>query len=229
MLVLLLEGLNFNMLVNPLNNIKQFWIAFEGISGCGKSTIIKEVFSVLDPLIGPIKIITEKTHPILQNNVFSNNNLNSTIPKEYLVYYWWLARRLNLDYLKKINCNCILYDRYYDSTYVYGPITSLDDIKYNFSNIFQMPDVTFYLRLKDLNVAFNRNSLEYSDPYEAMDLEKLKYYQKRYDDLYLNSPYRTANIHFIDAQESISNITSTIIDILKNKYHIMDKNFFNNI
>ena len=32
-----------------------------------------------------------------------------------------------------------------------------------------------------------------------------------------------------DAQESISNITSTIIDILKNKYHIMDKNFFNNI
>ena len=196
-LVLLLEGLENSMLINPLQNIKQFWITFEGVSGCGKSTIINEVYSILNPLIGPIQIITEKTHPIVQEFVFSDSAINSSIPTEFLVSYWWLARKSNLEYLKKINCNCVLYDRYYDSTYVYGPITGLSDIQYNFSDAFHKPDVTFYLRLNNLKVAFDRNSLEYDDPYEAVNLNKLENYQSRYDDLYLKSSYRRYNINNI--------------------------------
>ena len=220
------------MLINPINNIKQFWIAFEGISGCGKSTIIQEIFSILNPLIGPVKIISEKTHPIVQNNVFSSNEVNSLINKNHLIYYWWLARRANFDYLNKIKCNCVLYDRYYDSTYVYGPIINSTDIEYNFSKVFQVPDVTFYLRLNDIKIAFQRNSIESSDPYEAVNLEKLEKYQFRYDNLYSHCIYRkydNHNVHFINAEQSISKVVSDIINILRNTYHIMDKNFFNNI
>lgn len=205
-----------------------FFVTFEGIEGCGKSTQINKVYNFFKKKkIKCIKtrepggtLIAEKIRKLIIYNL-KNNEDNLT---ELLLL---LASRSNhfkkiLKYLNK--GYVVLCDRYIDSTYVYQYYEQGQSL--NFINLIQnkidggiKPDITFFIdipaKISKLRVS-NRKNLDRFDKYSEKKLDKLRNY-------YLKLSNKFNRIKNIDGSKDPGSVQKEIINYLNKK------NVFQNI
>lgn len=202
-------------------------ISFEGVCGSGKSSLIdslKTNYFQNNTSFKRILRITDKSHELVQNYIF-NNTEQSNYSDNCRLFIWWLARKLQYCEMNIENYDILLYDRYYDSTFVYTPYMTPTAISMNFGLDFLKPDITFYLRFDDLKESLVRNNIDYTDPYETVNLSQLENIQSKYDFLYNSIPERCYkvsdnNIHIINANLSKDDIYSLVSDKLNSYFNI---------
>ena len=202
---------------------RPFLVTFEGIDGCGKTTILSHVTDYCQSKSIPYKTIAEKHHPLIQSKIFNSDKLPSF---QLQLLYWWQTRRelLEENYLfnEFEDLNVVFFDRYYDSTYAYQYLTTGSiESKFNFnSSIFPTPNLTFYLQLDQataLDRLVDRNS---NDFYEKLD--SLKYIDQ-YNNLYTSQKCdREYNynhtIEIIDVSLSENTVAEIVISKFKRQY-----------
>lgn len=168
-------------------------VSFEGIDGCGKTTIINEIKKTLD-----------KTHNVYLSyepgNIFGEiakfGNDKLFLPNSNILL-WWLSRLYEQNLNEFRSANIVLKDRYYDSSFVYQNLLNNKTLfEMNYNECFIVPNITFIFKI-DINIAISR-ILEKNkfDQYEDDDYNKLKHRQQEFLKLPYLFPER--NIKIID-------------------------------
>ena len=205
---------------------KGLFLTFEGCDGCGKTTVIKEVYEELlkrnisclltrEP--GGSKIAEE-----IRNIILDRKNTEMDIRTEALLYA--ASRRQHLieiilPALKE--GKIILCDRYLDSSLAYQGYARGIGIEEVYSiNLFatdnQLPDVTFFFDLS-AEEGLNRISKNKNREVNRLDLEKLDFHKKVYEG-YKKIIYKYQNRTFkiIDAHKTIEEEKEEILSIILN-------------
>lgn len=210
---------------------KPIIIAFEGIDGCGKTSIINHIIKgnycqdsnlkLLDHIGHRYYFTDKKYFQLLINNFFLVKEANCF--NKYAILCWWCARFRNKEEMYALHDSTplIFYDRYYDSTYIYGDLENdIIAAEYNYDKTkFLTPTVTFYLKT-DPEVALSRkldridNDVCKTIYDNNVDLAKI--YSDRYDSLFLkdNKYTKDRSICIIDANQSIEYIINDVLNRL---------------
>ena len=163
------------------------FIAFEGIDGCGKTSVIKQLlnhYQFMEPYL------YKETDKIF-GYYAKYGSTDIKISVEESVHLFYLQRLLNLDEIKRTNPGIVICDRYYDATWVYGG-KNKDLYEYNFSSIYPKPDLTIFLNPSIITIK-NRLQERVSttdinesavDLFEDTDINKLEKYRASYIELY---------------------------------------------
>ena len=103
-------------------------IAFEGIDGSGKSSVLKAVNDILNNDNYKTYISYEPATFFGKLAKYGGPDLN----KEDTVYLWWLARRYEQSLSQFKSADIVLKDRYYDTTWVYQKLENTTLEMHNF-------------------------------------------------------------------------------------------------
>lgn len=207
--------------------IYPFFVTFEGVDGCGKTLMIQKLQNFCESNKIRYQICSEKQNDIVLEKIFKNPQ---KISQKLQLLYWWQSRRSLLEkyYYNFFNwdISLLIFDRYYDSTFVYQNLEyNTIESKFNFNEgLFPTPDLTFYLQV-DYQTAITRMDKRHSkrDLYEE-DLKNIEKYINRYDTLYYKKhetdrPYDLSHvIEIIDANLSEPTVTEIIISRFKKLY-----------
>lgn len=156
--------------------MKQKLVVFEGIDGCGKTSVIELIKTFLNNARISYYLSYEPGNQFGKMAKFGTSGLTSKDD----IYLWWLARRFEQNLFVNKEYNIILKDRYYDSTYVYQNFKDTYLEQHNFDeNYFMKPDLTIFL---DVNpeiaikrmINRNKNGNTKKDLYETSNIDILK-------------------------------------------------------
>lgn len=197
---------------------------FEGIDGCGKSTVMQTVADMLNETEHSNDFTTtaEKYHPIVNNGLFNYGDESNRPCETSIIHYWWLSRIIILDQLKTSPSRGLFLDRYYDSTFVYQNLPSkpLSVLQHNFDPIyFAVPNITFYFKVSP-EIALSRlvKDGNPNDIFEDKKLETLKEKSDLYDQLYTLKPYEPIcgkrNVCLIDADADLDTVIGTVAGVV---------------
>ena len=163
------------------------FISFEGIDGCGKTSIVERLLEYYQSKNVYLYKETNKIFGYYAKYGFTDFKLHTT----ECVHLFYFQRLLNLREIDQLKPEIVICDRYYDSTWVYGGENeNLYD--YNFSSIFKKPDLTIFIdpsintvieRIKErkINTDINESA---DDLFEVTDINRLEKYRKSYIKLY---------------------------------------------
>ena len=183
-------------------------ISFEGLDGCGKTTIVNKLINYSKNK--KIYLSCESDNEFGKLAKFGNNKISNLDT----VYLWWLARRLEQNNKDYKNADIILKDRYYDSTYVYQELKyNKCLLKHNYDErYFNKPNLTFIIDISvETSIKRKQNRLNDNDLHNSNNLNLLN--ERRYD--FLNLPnFNDRNIHIINGEDNIDNIFSSILKIM---------------
>ena len=173
-------------------------ITFEGLDGCGKTSVINELKYYLDANGISYYISYEPADEFGKIAKYGQYDITS----EDTLYLWWLARIREQKKFLNMNVDLVIKDRYYDSTYVYQNFNNPLIYEYNFSKeIFLTPDLTIYL-----------------DVLPETSLSRLGKFEDRKEDLYETSDYislkarRDKYIKLVEIQKQFRNIQTIRTD-----------------
>ena len=192
-------------------------ITFEGIDGCGKTTIINKL----------------KDHLQISHTVYLSyepGNIFGHLAKvgcpglsvESSIWLWWLSRQFEQNSNEYKKSNIILKDRYFDSTLVYQDLLNFQDlfnINYN-KSYFDFPDLTFIFSI-DIKLALSRiKNRNLFDQFENVDIEKLTKRQNIYLDLphiFPNRKFKIINVTDKNIDEIYNECLTTIEDTINDQ------------
>jgi len=154
------------------------FIVMEGVDRVGKTTAIQNTAKLLKSLNYDVVTISESNDPVVQYIKQSKLSIDEIVPM-------FIQMREEHQHLisKFTHSNTILlWDRYSDSTYVYG----YDYVKNDLSKIkyfdFILPDLTIYL-YANVGLILSRIKDE-CDRFTSQSESNIKKYLDRYDELY---------------------------------------------
>ena len=182
------------------------FIVFEGLDGCGKTSVIDGVKTILQNGGSSIDISYEPRTEFGKLAKFGHPDYCTNDS----VYFWWLARRYEVDRFTQLSVDYVLKDRYYDTTWVYLELDGDSREIHNFDpKYFVQPDLTIYLDATPeicLQRMGDHNKRE-KDRFETTDLEKLNKRRKLYHKLIKKHIDDGYNIVSIDTtQNSLNNV-----------------------
>lgn len=151
-------------------------ISFEGIDGCGKSSVISAVNEILRNMSYTTYVAYEPGTFFGKLAKFGGPDLN----KEDTVYLWWLARRFEQSLQVFNSVDLVLKDRYYDSTWVYQNLKYSTLESHNFDEkYFIKPEVTIILDVSP-EVAIQRMSKSRNiEPKDLYENDSLHIFEER--------------------------------------------------
>lgn len=199
------------------------FISFEGGEASGKTTQIKMLSEFLTNA-GIDHIVTRepggtKIGEKIREILLSKENEEMDPDAEILLFAATRAQLVNELILPNLEQGkMVISDRYIDSSYVYqglGEAERIWDIFWLNQRTLSkcMPDITFYLDI-DPEVAFKRrNGPDSNDRIETKTLEFHKKVRQEFLSLAEKCPDR---IKVIDASQTVEEINSQIINIIKN-------------
>lgn len=188
-------------------------ITFEGLDGCGKTSVINELKHYFDANNIKYYVSYEPGDEFGKIAKYGEFNITS----EDTLYLWWLARIREQRKFMEMDVDIVIKDRYYDSTYVYQNFDNPLIYEYNFNDsIFLRPDLTIYLDVSPEISLQRMGKLEdrKEDLYETSDYISLEFRRERYKQLIRNQKdFR--NTHIINTNDvSLEFVVGKII------YHI---------
>ena len=195
---------------------KGFFISFEGIDGCGKSTQVKLLREKLNSQMKKVKIVREpgglKISEQIRTILLNPDNSSMTPETEALLM---IASRAQLteEVIKPLLNKgfFVLADRYADSTLAYqGGGRKLDIQILKKINKFAIkdlvPDITFFIDIKPED-ALKRSEVSSPDRIEGAGIDL----QKNVQQAYLNLAQEFSNRFIVlDGYESVNGIHSII-------------------
>lgn len=160
--------------------------SFEGVDGCGKTTLIDKVYTTLRMWNLPVVRLAEPTG--IYRDLLKSGKVNNFAERFYVLMA--CRARMQVEYMKNEN-NIVLLDRYIHSTLAYQPlqfdITQEEILKLN--SDCEMPEITFWLNTP-LDICMQRldkrgrdEDDKFSDEFYA-DVNKA--YEKMYEKQTLN-------------------------------------------
>ena len=202
---------------------KGLFLTFEGCDGCGKTTVIKEVYEELlkrnisclltrEP--GGSKIAEE-----IRNIILDRKNTEMDIRTEALLYA--ASRRQHL--IEKVepalnDGYLVICDRFVDSSLVYQGVArniGIDEV-YQI-NLFAIgdvfPDTTIFFDIP-YEIGLERINKNQRDT-DRLDLESNDFHKKVYEGYMTICEKYADRITKIDASKSIDEVASQVIDIIK--------------
>ena len=203
------------------------FITFEGPDGCGKSTILEEVYKNLMNLDFPVIKTREpggtRISEKLRNIILDEDNKELTAVTESLLMA--ASRSQHVEELiipaikeKKI----VLCDRFVISSLVYQGYArnlGIDKIlKLNeFATLDTKPDMILFFDVSEKNILDRRKKRNTSDRLEKEEVDFHKRVYKGYN--YIKEKFQEDdNFHIVDANKEISEITSYCISIILDNY-----------
>ena len=201
------------------SSINPFFVVFEGVDCSGKTTAYHALIDYLIENTITFVAYTEKLFEPVADKIFK---VAETPSQELQLLYWWTARRKALESAYAISNppSVILFDRYYDSTFVYQNISLAGPefrMTYN-SNFFPKPDLTFYLKCNIdtiLERLTNFRSNDINDPYENKN--KMQQYISRYNMIY-DLERNDSSIEKIDANQPLEIVKHNILKLFDIHY-----------
>ncbi len=166
------------------------FVVFEGCDKVGKTTAIQNTAKFLKSLDYDVVVISESSDPIVQYIKQSDLSIDEIVPM------FIQMRKEHQSLISRfVNSKTILlWDRYSDSTYVYGYSYHNGDLsKIKYFN-FILPDLTIYL-YADIGLILSRIRDEY-DRFTSQSENNIKKYLDRYDELY--SLHSLVNVEALD-------------------------------
>lgn len=191
------------------------FIVFEGIDGCGKTTIIKQVAKLLKKIPqykNKILITREPCGTKIGENIKKIILKNPKIDNRTEALLYAASRRQHI--VEKIKPNfkkkIILCDRFIDSSLVYQGLTHNLEIKKIWSiNLFAIEkikaDITFVL---DVNPKISAERIKKRKKVDRFDLKKIDFHQKAREAFLKISQEK--NHILIDGNKKINEITTKI-------------------
>lgn len=203
------------------------FITFEGPDGCGKSTILEEVYKNLVNLDFPVIKTREpggtRISEKLRNIILDEDNKELTAVTESLLMA--ASRSQHVEELiipaikeKKI----VLCDRFVISSLVYQGYArdlGIDKIlKLNeFATLGTKPDMILFFDVSEKNLLDRRKKRNTSDRLEKEEVDFHKRVYKGYN--YIKEKFQEDdNFYIVDANKGISEITSYCISIILDNY-----------
>lgn len=203
------------------------FITFEGPDGCGKSTILEEVYKNLVNLDFPVIKTREpggtRISEKLRNIILDEDNKELTAVTESLLMA--ASRSQHVEELiipaikeKKI----VLCDRFVISSLVYqGYARNLGVDKIlelnEFATLGIKPDMILFFDVSEKNILDRRKKRNTSDRLEKEEVDFHKRVYKGYN--YIKEKFQEDdNFHIVDANKEISEITSYCISIILDNY-----------
>lgn len=167
------------------------FIVFEGVDRVGKTTAIELTAELLCKEGHNVVMISESSDPVVQYIKQTKLPLDDIVPMMFQIRE---EHQLLIDKFIRSR-DILLWDRYFDSTYVYGYefLKSNPDYEDELFN-FYIPDLTLYLHA-NVDLIMSRIGVE-KDRFTG-SRDSLELYLDRYEELYDDvSAYR--NIHQLD-------------------------------
>lgn len=116
--------------------------SFEGVDGCGKTTLIDEVYEILSKWDMPVVRLIEPSG--VYRKLLKSGEVNNFAERFYIMMA--CRAKMQSEYMKNKN-NIVLLDRYIHSTLAYQPlqfnVTQEEILKMN--RDFEKPEMTFWL------------------------------------------------------------------------------------
>ena len=146
------------------------FIAFEGVDGVGKTSIINILIDMLSH--HKLYIYSEPSNEF--GYIAKYGDSNALLHDIDLLYLWWVARKYEIRKFGFQNADIILADRYYDSTYVYlNKYFDKHMTYHNYdSNFFPQPDITFVLEAES-HITLTRSREDMIDRFKPSDITKI--------------------------------------------------------
>ena len=202
------------------------FITFEGVEGCGKSTVIELIFSRLQkenyPIIltrepGGVKIAEEIRNIILDKENTSLDDRTEALlfaasRRQHLVEKVWPALKEN---------KIVLCDRFLDSSLAYqggGKHLGVEEVlNINlFATEKTMPDLTILFDI-DPRIGLARINKNKNREVNRLDLESLKFYDTvRNTFLELSKKYNERYV-VIDASKTLDEVVENVYSIIKKR------------
>ena len=214
-----------------LSNNFGYFITVEGPDGCGKTTIAKEVFTILQKKY-PNKVVLTR-EPGGKNNIIAEeirnillNHIDYKIDNraEALLFAASRAQHVNDFIIPKLNeGNIVLCDRYIHSSVVYqgyvrnwGIKEVLDINKFAIQNIMPCLVILIMLEPEKCFERIKQNSRDMN----RLDCESISLHNKVYEGYKKLANKFPENICVVDGSGSIQEITSQVMKILEDKIKI---------
>lgn len=208
-----------------------YFITFEGPDGCGKTTIAKEVFKILEKQY-PNKVVLTR-EPGGKNNIIAEeirnillNHIDYKIDKraEALLFAASRAQHVNDFILPKLKeGNIVLCDRYIHSSLVYqgyvrnlGIKEVLDINKFAIQNTMPCLVILIMLEPEKCFERIKQNSRDMN----RLDRESINLHNKVYEGYKNLANKYPESICVVDGSGSIQEVTNQVIKILKDKIKI---------
>lgn len=203
------------------------FITFEGPDGCGKSTILKEVYEVLVDMDIPVIKTREpggtRISEKLRNIILDENNKELTDVTESLLMAASRSQHVEELIIPALNeKKIVLCDRFVLSSLVYQGYArdlGIDEIYElnEFATLGTKPDMILFFDVTEDNLLSRRKERNTSDRLEKEELSFHKKVYKGYN--YIKEKYQgDENFYIVDANKDISEVTSYCISIILDNY-----------
>lgn len=203
------------------------FITFEGPDGCGKSTILKQVYEKLVDLDIPVIKTREpggtRISEKLRNIILDENNKELTDVTESLLMAASRSQHVEELIIPAIKENkIVLCDRFVLSSLVYQGYArdlGIDEIYElnEFATLGTKPDMILFFDVTEDNLLSRRKERNTSDRLEKEELSFHKKVYKGYN--YIKEKYQgDENFYIVDANKDISEVTSYCISIILDDY-----------
>lgn len=204
----------------------KYFFTFEGIDGCGKTTIINKLEELLKKKY-TIKINLESDNLIIDSAKFGKLNSNKTNG----FFLFWAGRyQQQLENISQ-DIDIVLQDRYWDSTLVYSDFPNSVIMNFNYNNkIFPKPDITFILNISP-ETSISRAKKQDGIYDCSLDIKNAKEKQDKFLSLSWNHFIPENNYYIIDNEKLLDKTINEIYNHINNfinknereKFHFLEK------
>lgn len=201
--------------------MKGKFITIEGLDGSGKTTVLEHIKVFLEKENYPIEL-TREPGGTEKSEAIRNIILNGSIDKRTEVLLFAASRREHV--VKKIlpalnKGKIVISDRFLDSSIAYQvfarQVAYEEVMKINeFATENLTPDLTLYFDV-DVKIALTRTKNRVDN--NALDNEKLDFYQKVKDGYDNLAQENQSRIIKIDANQPLENVIEKTLNIIKEK------------